>query len=332
MNKNRKKNIVDKQMVDFSILIATKDRPKELKLLLESITKSTILPSKLIIVYSGVDINQIVAEYASILNIELIKSGIASQIFQKSKGIESLKMQSGWVLFLDDDVLIDSKAIEILANQYIYNDKYSKHVGFGLAIKNINYRNLNFLSKLFLYACKLYSFKPGAITKSGHPQSYLHQNFDSDVSWLNGISVWRSDVLKTYINADLIVDHSSYEDVIFSYNLSKTNKLRFLSDVIVTSQIQMAPQITSTHQFIHGSYLRYYFVDKHKEFSKCWLLVAQIVRNIEYIFVTKDEFSFYSRVKIALDTWFILFHASINKIAGNELIRSKLKNVNSSNF
>ena len=325
MNKNRKKNIVDKQMVDISILIATKNRPKELKLLLDSITKSTILPSKLVIVYSGVDINQIVAEYASILNIELIKSGVASQIFQKSKGIESLKMQSGWVLFLDDDVLIDSKAIEILANQYIYNDKYSQYVGFGLAIKNINYRNLNFFSKLLLYIFKLYSFKPGAITKSGHPQSYLHQNFDGDVSWLNGISLWRSDVLTTYINADLIVDHSSYEDVIFSYNLSKTNKLRFLSDVIVTSQIQIAPQTTSAHQFIHGSYLRYYFVDKHKEFSKYWMLVAQILRNIEYVFTTEDKFSFYSRIKVTLDIWFSLFHASVNKITGIELIRSKLK-------
>jgi len=318
--------------LNFSILIATKNRPNELTLLLDSITKSTILPSKVIIVFAGIDINQIVSDYSSKLNIELIRSEIASQIFQKSEGIKALKSNDGWVLFLDDDVLIDSKAIEILVKQYINSDRYSKHVGFGLAIKNINYRNLNILSKLILYTFKLYSFKPGAITKSGHPQSYLHQNFDSDVSWLNGISLWRSDVLETYINADLIVDHSSYEDVIFSYNLSKTNKLRFLPDVIVTSQIQMAPQITSTHQFIHGSYLRYYFVDKHKEFSKYWLLVAQVLRNIEYIFVTKDEFSFYSRVKIALDTWFSLFHASINKIAGIELIRSKLKNVNSSNF
>jgi hypothetical protein len=130
----------------------------------------------------------------------------------------------------------------------------------------------------------------------------------------------------------LIVDHSSYEDVIFSYNLSKTNKLRFLSDVIVTSQIQMTPQIISTHHFIHGSYLRYYFVDKHKEFSKYWMLVAQILRNIEYVFATEDEFSFYSRIKITLGIWFSLFHATINKISGIELIRSKLKNVHSSNF
>ena len=314
--------------MNFSILIATKNRPKELGLLLDSIAKSTILPSKLVIVFADTDINQVVAEYTSALNIELIRSEVASQIFQKSKGIESLKNNDGWVLFLDDDVLIDNKTIEILVNQYICNEKYSPYVGFGLAIKNINFRNLNFLSKLSLYFFKLYSFKPGTITKSGHPQSYLHQNFDIDVSWLNGISLWRSDVLQTYLNTDLIVDHSSYEDVIFSYNLSKRYKLRFVPDAIVTSQIQMAPQITSYRQFIHGSYLRYYFVDKNKEFSKYWLLVAQSLRNIEYIFMPKGEFSFYYRIKVALDVWFSLFKASIKKTSGIELINAKLKNRN----
>jgi hypothetical protein len=314
---------------NFSILIATKNRSKELTLLLDSITKLTILPSKLVIVFAGTDISKIVSDYKSILNIELIRSEIASQIFQKSEGIKALKIDDGWVLFLDDDVLIDSKAIEILANQYVYNDKYSQYVGFGFAIKNINYRNLNFLSKFLLYIFKLYSFRPGIITKSGHPQSYLHQNFDCDVSWLNGISLWRSDVLQTYVNNDLIVDHSSYEDVIFSYNLSKKYKLRFVSDAIVTSQMQMAPQITSSRQFIHGSYLRYYFVDKNKEFSKYWLLVAQTLRNIEYIFVPKGEFSFYYRIKVALDVWFSLFKASIKKTSGIELINTKLKNRNS---
>ena len=103
---------------DFTILISTKDRPKELALLLDSITKSTVLPSKLVIVFSGTDVNQIVVKYTSILNIELIKSEVASQIFQKSKGIESLKFNEGWVLFLDDDVLIGTKTIEILVKKF----------------------------------------------------------------------------------------------------------------------------------------------------------------------------------------------------------------------
>ena len=58
-----------KNRLEFSILIATKDRPKELALLLDSITKSTVLPSKLIIVFAGIDINQIVSDYISIINI-----------------------------------------------------------------------------------------------------------------------------------------------------------------------------------------------------------------------------------------------------------------------
>ena len=310
--------------LNFTILIATKDRPKELALLLDSITKSTVLPSKLVIVFAGTDINQIVAEYTSILNIKLIRSEVASQIFQKSKGIESLEFENGWVLFLDDDVLIDKKAIEILSNKYIYDDKYSKYVGFGLAISGIKYRNLNFSSRVFLYIFKLYSSVPGTITKSGHPQSYLNQKSNCDVLWLNGISIWRSDVLQTYVNSDLIVDHSSYEDVIFSYNMSKRFKLQFLSDVIVTNQIQTASRITSPRQFIHGSYLRYYFVDKNKEFSKYWLLVAQIIRNIEYIFMTRDDSSFYLRIKVAVDTWFSLFNASIKNRTGLQLIHAKL--------
>ena len=155
--------------LNFSILIATKNRPNELALLLDSITKSTILPSKLVIVFAGTDINQIVSHYASKLNIELIRSEIASQIFQKSEGVKALKSNDGWVLFLDDDVLIDSKAIEILVNQYLYNDKYSQYVGFGLAVKNINYRYLNFLSKLLLCGFKLYSFKPGTKLSTNSP-------------------------------------------------------------------------------------------------------------------------------------------------------------------
>ena len=310
--------------LNFTILIATKDRPKELALLLDSITKSTVLPSRLVIVFAGTDINQIVAEYTSILNIKLIRSEVASQIFQKSKGIESLEFENGWVLFLDDDVLIDKKAIEILSNKYIYDDKCSKYVGFGLAISGINYRNLNFSSRVFLYIFKLYSSVPGTITKSGHPQSYLNQKSNCDVLWLNGISIWRSDVLQTYVNSDLIVDHSSYEDVIFSYNMSKRFKLQFLSDVIVTNQMQTASRITSSRQFVHGSYMRYYFVDRNKEFSKYWLLVAQIIRNIEYIFMTRDDSSFYLRIKVAVDTWFSLFNASIKNRTGLQLIHAKL--------
>jgi hypothetical protein len=42
----------------------------------------------------------------------------------------------------------------------------------------------------------------------------------------------------------------------------------------------------------------------------------------------KGEFSFYYRIKVALDVWFSLFKASIKKTSGIELINAKLKNRN----
>ena len=309
---------------NFTILIATKDRPKQLALLLDSITKSTILPSKLIIVFAGTDINQIVSDYSSIINIELIRSDIASQFFQKSVGIKSLNTSNSWVLFLDDDVLIDNKAIEILLNQYVCNEKYSQYSGFGLAIKNINFRNLNFLSKLLLYIFKLYSFKPGTITKSGHPQSYLQQNLNHNVSWLNGTSLWRSDVLKTYLENKLVVGYSSYEDVIFSYNVSKKHNLLFVPDVYVSSQKNLDGQLMSHNQFLYGSYLRYFFVETNKEFSKYWLLIAQLLRSLAYIIAKNNEMGFFLRIRFVTKIWIDLFVAVINRVSGDDFIKSKL--------
>ena len=317
-------NNENKNSLNFSILIATKNRPKELALLLDSISKLTILPRKLVIVFSGTDISEIVSDYMMDLSIELIRSEIASQVFQKSLGIKALKSNDGWILFLDDDVLIDSKAIEILMNRYIQNDKFSQYVGFGLAVKNTNYRKLNILSKFLLYVFTLYSFKPGIITKSGHPQPYLHLSFDCDVSWLNGISLWRSDVVKKYLENNLVVDYSSYEDVIFSYNVSKDHNLLFVPDVYVSSQEKLESQLLGHKQFLYGSYLRYYFVDTNKEFSKFWLLIAQLLRSYAYVTAKKSRINFFVRFKFVIKIWINLLIASMNGVSGGDFIKSKL--------
>ena len=91
----------------FNILIATKNRPEELLLLMKSISESTILPNKIVIVYSGADITSLIGNLQSTIRIEIIESEVASQVFQKSRGIENLISDSDWVLFLDDDVLLD---------------------------------------------------------------------------------------------------------------------------------------------------------------------------------------------------------------------------------
>ena len=69
---------------NLAILIATKDRHNQLQKLLDSIYKSTNLPNKVVIVYSGKDITSITSSFQKKINLEMIYSPIASQMYQIS--------------------------------------------------------------------------------------------------------------------------------------------------------------------------------------------------------------------------------------------------------
>jgi hypothetical protein len=144
------------------------------------------------------------------------------------------------------------------------------------------------------------------------------------VSWLNGTSLWRSDVLKTYLENNLIVDHSSYEDVIFSYNVSKKYNLLFVPDVYVLSQKKLDSQLLGPKQFLYGSYLRYFFVETNKEFSKFWLLVAQLLRSFAYVIAKNNEMGFILKIRFVTKIWINLIVASITGVNGDDFIKSKL--------
>jgi GT2 family glycosyltransferase len=308
---------------DLCIIIATKDRPEKLNLLLNSISESTLLPKKIIIVYSGSEISNLINIYTNILNIEAIYSEVASQLIQKRIGINALTEHDKWVLFLDDDVVVDANTLETLVIKYIKNPKFKEFAGFGLSITNVEHRQINPLVKIVLFFFRLYSYKPGSITKSGHPQSYLEQKFELEVDWLNGISVWKNSVLSEYSQDDLNLDYSAYEDVIFSYKVSKKHRLQFAANVNVVNQSREGSKPLTSKQFMYGSYMRYYFVTSNKEFSKISLLVSQLLRSYDYIARNKESDGFFHRLNFVYDIWLSLFLAVFKNTDGKSLIKLK---------
>ena len=138
--------------------------------------RSTVYPNKIVIVYSGLDITNLINKYQEIFDIELIYSPIANQSVQKSLGISFLGVEFKWVLFLDDDLVLESSTIEILVKNYLDNAKYSSYAGFGLGILNRSKREINSFILQLLKFFKLYSSTPGVVLKSGHVQSYLDFN------------------------------------------------------------------------------------------------------------------------------------------------------------
>ena len=298
---------------NLAILVATKDRHDQLKKLLNSICESTFLPNKVVIVYSGGDVTAITDSFLKKLNLEILYSEISSQMYQKSIGIKNLGNTHQWVFFLDDDVLLEVDTVEIIYSEYLTHRKFEKYVGFGLSISNRSTRKINSPALKFLECFSLYSDTPGIITKSGHAQSYLDSPVNIEVQWLNGISVWDSKVLSQYPETQSNYTYSAYEDVNFSYKVSKNDKLLFAAKAKVINQKIEGHTPLTINQFKYGGYLRYKFVSANTEFSQWWLLVAQFIRGLDFIFRSNKSSKIINRIKASSCLWLNLFSLVLKK-------------------
>ena len=291
---------------NLAVLIATKDRHQQLQKLLDSIYKSSNLPNKVVIVYSGKDITPVTSAFQKKINLELINSAVASQMYQKSIGIKALGNTHDWVLFLDDDVVLEVNTIERMYSEYLAKAMFEDYAGFGLSILNRSTREINSITLRILKFLKLYSHTPGTVTKSGHAQSYLDHPVEIEVQWLNGISVWKSKVLFQYPVIQTDNTYSAYEDVNFSYKVSKNNKLLFAPKAKVVNQNTEGQPPLTINQFVDGGYLRYRFVFNNAELSKWRLLVAQFVRGLDFTFRSNESSKIIERIAAASILWFNL--------------------------
>jgi len=309
LNKNFGKEVY----ADLTVLIATKDRLNQITKLLNSLENSTKLPGTVIVVYNGINIESEIKRSHTLFQLIIIKSDTASQVYQKKLGLRALPSDCKWVLFLDDDVVIEPDSIELLYERYIYNPKFIDYGGFGLAIKNRAYRKSNKFIEYLLYSVKLYSFAPGDVTKGGHPQLYLNQNDICDVKWLNGISIWARKVTDQYFDVPFISDYAAYEDVIFSHKVNKKFRLLFASDIFVLDQILENHRPLTSKQFTAGCYARCYFVDTNPDMSKSWLIIGQIIRNVDFILRSRNEGTYLTRIFMTLKIFFVLLLSNNRK-------------------
>ena len=224
-------------------------------------------------------------------------------MFQKSTGIRTLGNSHQWVFFLDDDVVLESATIDTLFTDYLSNPMFEDYVGFGLSISNRSTRAINSITLGILKLFNMYSNIPGTVTKSGHAQSYLDNLVDVEVQWLNGISVWKSNVLSQY---PVILEkniYSAYEDVNFSYNVSKAHKLLFAAKVKVINQKTEGGAPLTINQFVYGGYFRYKFVFANIELSKWQLLAAQLIRGVDFTFRPNKSSRIIDRLQASLGLW-----------------------------
>jgi len=273
---------------DFSILIATKDRPESVRKLLASLERSTIKPESLVIISSGLPIDDVIFEFDNRLAIDYFHSEVTGQVNQKKIGITKLRKGTPWVVFLDDDLIVApdafEKAFETLS---LYNKLEDGIVGIGLGLTptsrlNRSSRTQKFLGLTFL----LSSSTPGKVLGSGQGVSYLENTEPIFTEWLNGASIWSIQSTVDYSTSVPSSRYAACEDLVFSYQQSKKGKLLFAPEAKIFFQDTEPNDYNRSQAIISGAAWRYYFVKSNPELSQ-WKLMYSQVGRLAYILMVR---------------------------------------------
>ena len=309
--------------MSIAILVATKNRPDKLTKLLESLTPSANYISQIVIISSGQNISQVIADFKDSLNIKHLHSKVSGQITQKMEGIKHVDKKISWVLFLDDDITISKEAVDKLINKYLKNPIFIDVNGFGLTINNLECKKYTKVQIMVMRVFGLYSDKSGSVLGSGHAQTYQNSLEDIETEWLNGISVWRAESLRSYSSRFPEINYAAYEDVNYSYRISRKNRLLFASSVSVVNQdLEIYTPLTIA-QYKAGSYMRYLFVSENKNLSKSKLLIAQLFRTIYFTINGDLAMSKAKRLAKSFFIWWDLFFAIVIKVDPVKLLKKR---------
>jgi len=214
-------------VTSLSIVVCTKNRPKQLATCLESVETQTTLPVEVVIVDAGQQSSEdIVHTFSSRMRgtcrVKLLPS-VPGLPLQRNIGADATT--GDIVLFLDDDVVLQPDYIEHLVDVYVQDDeKRIGGVGGALVCDPAPEDSLvrRVLSRVFL----LSTLKDGSLKRSGRPRHLFIPREYTDVEFLSGCNMsFRREVLKVFRFDERLHGYALGEDLDFSYRVSRSWRL-----------------------------------------------------------------------------------------------------------
>ena len=214
-----------------SLIIPTKDRPKELFMLLEQLKLFKINFLEILVIdSSGIENKEYIKKTCNKFSANLYTTW-ASTSHQRNIGLIK-KKNSLFTMFLDDDVVFFKNSFfemnkvitKYQSNRsvsgFIFNQSFDERIKLFEKIKT---------SKL-LESFGLYSSKPGKIMSSGWHTKILNVKNDAYADWAyTTASIYKSKDIYNYRFDERFGTYGYLEDLDFSLNLKKNNKKFIIS-------------------------------------------------------------------------------------------------------
>lgn len=255
------------------LIIATRDRTVELFRLLQSLDGQTYQPDSIIIVDAGKESDEGLVSKVPGLQINYARSAIASAAKQRNTGLGMVSAEITLVGFLDDDIILEPDALEMMMEFW---ENADNQVG-GAAFNMVNCPTLLFSgmkSHSLTKKLGLYSEEEGRVLSSGFHTMIGQALRVTQVQWLSsGAAIWRRDIFNEFKFDEWFSGYSYLEDLDFGYNVSKRYKLFVLPE---PKFYHYPSKKGRDNGYIFGKkeiLNRVYFVKKNKELSlvRCYL-------------------------------------------------------------
>jgi GT2 family glycosyltransferase len=259
----------------LSLVVATKDRPDDLRKMLSSLQNQTLAPAEIIVVdASSNPVESILKEFTT-LSIRYLRHLPPSAAAQRNAGIQACSPNASLIGFADDDILFESNAIEHMLR--FWDSASSDTLGASFNLRNYPQRGPSFLKHSKISeALGLYSSVPGSVSQSGWQTVIPGLAQSQFVDWLPTTAViFRREAFQLSLFDDFFESYSYLEDLDLSYTISRSGRLAVVAEAGFSHFPSPSGRVTP---FQFGRYEvrnRLYFVRKHSlSLSRCYLGLA----------------------------------------------------------
>ena len=213
--------------VRLSVVICTKDRPRELATCLESIARQRRLPMEILVVDASATANEVVVDafrraVGRACAVELIR---AQPGLPRQRNIGIRAARGDVIVFFDDDVVLEPEYLDELRRVY---DLDTAHAigGVGGAQVPDPMPQESMTRRVFARLFLLSGYGSGRLKRSGHPEYAFSPAVELGVDFLSGCNMsYRREVFADVMFDERLSGYAIGEDLQFSYRVSRRWKL-----------------------------------------------------------------------------------------------------------
>jgi GT2 family glycosyltransferase len=258
----------------IAIVVATKDRPADVRRLLESLRQQAVPPAEIVIVDASREpVESMVTAFPE-LRTRYIRHLPPSAAAQRNAGIRACDPTATLIGFVDDDTTFEPEAF---ANMLRFWEEAGPDVlGAAFNMRNYPSRGRQSLKRSRLAeSLGLYSPRAGSVSLSGWHTVIGALAETQFVDWIGSCAaLWRREVFAEDL-FDEFYEGANLEDLDFSYTVGRRGRLAVVADAGFSHFPSAGGRLSSRPFGRLEVRNRVYFVKKHHlSIARCYLGLA----------------------------------------------------------